>query len=115
MVIDATLQTIEALAVGPLKAFEHDGCAVRHDEPVADKENTALAESNLAVILADQARALRDQQMALGRAVIDVFRDLRGDLARKIGLDAGHQQQMRGRITLIARIAVEGGEKFERR
>ncbi len=48
--------------------------------------------SNLAVINADQPRALRDQQRAAGRTVIDVLGNLGGDLPREIGADAGDQR-----------------------
>lgn len=92
MVIDTILKAGITLGIGTLKAFEHDGSSIRHDEPVPDQKHPTLAERDLAVILADQAGALRDQQMAPGRAVIDVLRDLRGDLAGKIGLDAGNQR-----------------------
>lgn len=43
---------------------------------------------DLVVIFPDQPRALRDQQDAAGRTVIDILGDLRGDLPGEIGPDA---------------------------
>ena len=42
--------------------------------------------------MADQLRALRDQQVFAGRAVVDRLRHLGGDLARKIGTNAGDER-----------------------
>ena len=43
-------------------------------------------------VLTDDARSLRDQEQAAGRAVIDVLGHLRRDLARKVGTDAGDER-----------------------
>ena len=67
--------------------------AVGHDEPVPDEQHTRLAEGDLAVVLADEARALRDEEVRAGRAVIDILRHLRGDLAGQIGADAGDERR----------------------
>ena len=55
-------------------------------------QHAALAELNIVVVLADDARALGYEQDAPRRAVIDILRHLRGDLARKVGSDAGDQR-----------------------
>jgi hypothetical protein len=44
-------------------ALQNDGAAVRQDEAVPDEQHAALAELHVVVILADDPRALRDQQM----------------------------------------------------
>jgi hypothetical protein len=62
MIIDAILQPGIAFGVRAGLAFEHDRAAVREDQPVPDQQHAALAEADAAVILADDARALRDQQ-----------------------------------------------------
>src|SRR3546814_9616090 len=49
------------------------------------KKYSALPGDNLAVILANEARALRDQENAAGWAVEDILRDLRADLTRQVG------------------------------
>src|SRR5262249_60796142 len=47
-----------------------------------------LPERDLTVVDADQLRSLWDQEVAAGRAVIDILGDLAGDLAGQIGADA---------------------------
>jgi hypothetical protein len=54
--------------------------------------DAALAEADAAVVLADQPGALRYQQDAAGRSVIDGLGDLSGDLAGQIGADAGDER-----------------------
>ena len=66
--------------------------AVRHDQPGPDQQDTRLAEGDLAIVEADQPRALRNEKILPGRRVVDVLRDLGGDLARKIGADTGDQR-----------------------
>ncbi len=61
-------------------------------QPVPDEQDAALSEPDAAVILADDASALRHEQDLARRAIIDVLRDLRGDLAGKIGTDAGDER-----------------------
>src|SRR6266436_2013648 len=91
MLIDLVFEAGEALSVSAGLTLQHDGAAVRHDQPRPDQEYTVLAEGDLAVIGADELRALRDQQEPAARAVIDVLGHLRGDLARKIGTNAGDE------------------------
>ena len=63
VIVDAVLQTGVALGVGAGLPLQHDRPAVRHDEAVPDQQHAALTEGDLVVVLADQPRALRDQQM----------------------------------------------------
>ena len=51
-----------------------------------------LPEGDLCVVLADQTRALRDQQELAGRAVVHILGDLGGHLARQVGTQAGDQR-----------------------
>ena len=50
--------------------------------------HTALSVADLAVVLAQDARALRDQQKLAGRRVIDRLRHRGDDIAWQVGLDA---------------------------
>ncbi len=66
--------------------------AARQDQAVPDQQHAALAEGHAVIVLADDTRALRDQEQAAGRTVIDILRHLHGDLAGKIGADAGDKR-----------------------
>ena len=59
-----------------------------------------MAEGYLRVVLADEARALRDQQGFSGRAVIDVFCHLGGYWARQVGAQPGDQRGRNHRASL---------------
>ncbi|BCH24972.1 hypothetical protein MesoLjLb_47570 [Mesorhizobium sp. L-8-3] len=83
VIIDAIFKPGIALRVGAGLAFEHDGAAVGQNEPVPDEQDTALPELHVVVVLADDTCALRHEQNAPRGAVVDMFRDLRGDLAGK--------------------------------
>ena len=72
-------------------AFEHDRAAIGQDKAVPCKLHPALAEGYVGIIVADQPRALGDEQDAAGDAVIDRFGHLRGDLTRKIRADPGDE------------------------
>ena len=50
---------------------------------VPDEQHARLAEGNSSVVDADELRALRDEQISAGRAVVDVLGHLGGDLAGK--------------------------------
>ena len=93
MVVDLVLEAGKALRVGAGLALQHDRAAVRHDQPRPDQEHAILSERNLAVVGADQLRALRDEEILAGRAVIDVLGHLGGDLARQIGTNAGDERR----------------------
>jgi hypothetical protein len=92
MIIDAILKPGIAFGVRAGLAFQHDRAAVREDQPVPDEQDAPLAEADAAVILADDAGALRHEQDLARRAVVDVLRHLRGDLAGQIGTDAGDER-----------------------
>ena len=92
MIIDAILQPGITFGVRTRLAFQHDRAAVGHDEAVPGQQDAALTEADAIVILAEQPRALWHQQDAARGAVIDVLRDLGGDLARQIGTDAGDER-----------------------
>src|SRR5579884_1503649 len=81
MVVDLVLEAGIALRVGARLTLQNDRAAVRHDQAIPDEERTCLPESDLRIVLADEARALGDQKYLARWAVIDVFRHLRGDLA----------------------------------
>jgi hypothetical protein len=90
--IDAVLEPGIAGGVGAGLALEHERAAIGEDEPRPDQQHAALAEGDARVVFADEARALRDQEQAAGRAVIDILGDLRGDLAGQVRADAGDQR-----------------------
>ncbi|CAM3772154.1 Uncharacterised protein [Roseomonas mucosa] len=50
-----------------------------------------MTELHIVIVLADNPRALWHEQNAPCRAVVDVFGHLSGDLARKVGSDAGYE------------------------
>src|SRR5262252_1520877 len=91
MLIDLIFKAGETLSVGAGLALQYDGAAARHDQPRPHQKDAILAEGDLAVIGADELRALRDQQELAARAVIDVLGHLCGDLAGKIGTNAGDE------------------------
>ena len=59
-----------------------------------------MAESDAAIVFTDEARALRDQQEATGRAVIDIGRHLRGDLTGKVRAQTRDQRRRNDRTGL---------------
>ena len=65
------LERVGHAAIGAGLAFQHDRPAVRHDQAIPSEERTRLSECDLRIVLADQARPLRDQQDFSGRPVID--------------------------------------------
>lgn len=73
-------------------AFEHDRTAIGEDQPVPGEQHAVLSKLNIGFIVANQPRALRDEQDAPGRAVIDILGDLRRDQARQVRTDAGNQR-----------------------
>ena len=88
MIVDLVLKTRITAGVCPLLSFQNDRSAVRHDQPGPHQQHPRLAECDLAVIDADQARTLRDQLGAASWGIIDIFGDLRCDLSGKIRADA---------------------------
>jgi hypothetical protein len=77
--------------IGPRLPVEMDRSSVGKNEPIPHQENPALPRRHFAVIFADETRALRDEQQRAGRAVIDILRDLRRDLTRKVGMNRRDQ------------------------
>src|SRR6266446_1517238 len=67
VLIDLVFKTREALSVGAGLALQYDRTAVRHDQPRPYQQHTILTEGDLAVIGADELRALRDQQEPAAR------------------------------------------------
>ncbi len=88
MVVHAVLHAGISFSVRTRLFVKDDRLTVRHDQPRPDELDAGLGIGNLAIVLADQARALRDEEILAGWAVIDVFRHLGGDLARQVRLDA---------------------------
>ena len=92
MIVDAVLEPGIAFSVRAGLALEHDRAAVRQDQAVPDEQHAALAEADAVIVLADEAGRPAAQAGAARRAVIDVLRHLRGDLARQVGADAGDER-----------------------
>src|SRR3546814_19119337 len=78
--------------IGTWLAVQQDRAAAWKNKPIPGEQHAALARRDFAVIFADQPRALRDEKNASRRAVIDILRDLGGDLAGQVRLDAGDQR-----------------------
>ena len=88
--------------------------AVGQDDALPDDERALLAEGDDVVVLADEAGALRDQQVAAGDGVVDVLGHLGDDEAGQIGVEAadqaggddgaGHQLVRRRRLLQAVRI-----------
>jgi hypothetical protein len=93
VVVHAILEPSIACLVGAGHSFQHDGSIVGQDEAVPDQQDAPLAEADAAVVGADQARTLRDEQMPARRAVEDVCRDLGSDLARQVRAEPGEQRR----------------------
>jgi hypothetical protein len=60
-------------------------------DALPDKERAALAIGDIAVIGAQEAGALRDEQDVAGRRVIDIGAGAGGDRAGEVGVDGGFQ------------------------
>ena len=65
MIIDVVLGR-NSLRRRPLP-FQNDRRAVGHDDAIPDEQHARLPECDLAVVLADQPRALRDEELLAGR------------------------------------------------
>jgi hypothetical protein len=88
MIVDLVFESGIAARVGARLAFKDNGSPIRHDQPRPDEQQARLAEGDGAVVLADQPRAPRDQQVLADRAVIDRLRRLGGDLPRQVRPDS---------------------------
>lgn len=73
------------VATGQL--FQNEALAVRINQSCPDDLRALLPEGDTAVIGPEQQAALRDQEIAAGRAVIDVLRDMPHDLAWQVRTD----------------------------
>ena len=61
--INLVLEAGIAGGIGRRQILDHDGIAVRQDDAGPDQQRAFLSERNDVVILADEAGALRDQEM----------------------------------------------------
>jgi len=91
MIVDPVLQAGRACSVRAGRAFQHNGATIRKDEAGPDEEQAALPRCDAAVVFSQQARALRNQQVSPGRAVVDVSSHLGRDLAGEVRAQAGDQ------------------------
>src|SRR5260370_30877389 len=81
--------------VGAGLALQDDRSSVGDEEPRPDQKHAILPEGDVAVVGADKLRALRDEEIFPGRAVVDVLGDVRGDLSGQIGADpSGGRRRM---------------------
>ena len=93
MVVDLVFEAGIALSISAWFAFQHDRSSVRYDESGPDQERSRLAESDLRIVLTNQAGPLRDQASLSGRAVVDIFGDLSRHLAGQVRTQAGEQRR----------------------
>src|SRR5262249_36079927 len=91
MIVDLVLETGVAFGVGAGLTLQNDGAAVRKNEPGPYEENARLTEGDLAVVDADELRALWNEQIAAGWAVVNILGDLGRDLAGQVRTDPGQQ------------------------
>ena len=92
MTIDAILQSGVAGGVHGRQAIERERRGVGKDQAIPDEKHPSLAERDLAVVFADQARALRDQQIPSELGVVDRLGDGREHDARQVRVDAGDER-----------------------
>ena len=71
---------------------EADRSAIWQNQTGPDQKEAVLADDDVAVVFAEEPRALRDQEVAAGGTVKDVGGDLRGDLARQVGAEPGDER-----------------------
>ena len=91
MEVDLVGKTGVAAGVGGRQVVDHDRGAVGQDDALPDDERALLAEGDDVVVLADEARALRDEQEPSRDRVVDVLRDLGDDEAGQIRVEPRHQ------------------------
>jgi len=100
VIVDPILKAGIAGCVGARLALKHDGASVRHEQTGPNQEHARLPERDLAIVYPDQSSALWDQSSSTCGRVIDVFGDLRGDLARQIGADPSDESGWNSRPCL---------------
>src|ERR1700739_1944451 len=71
MVIDPVLEPGITQRAGGEEVIEDDRTAVRHDEACPDQQQSLLPVCDVAIVFADQPRALRDQQKSPASRVVD--------------------------------------------
>lgn len=91
MVIDTVLESCIACAIRSGLSFQDNGLAIGQDGPGPDKQDAVLAETDAIVIFADEAGSLRQQEIALRGAVIDVLGHLSHDLAGEVRANASDE------------------------
>jgi hypothetical protein len=84
MIVNLVLKAGITRGIRARLALQHDRAAVWHDQASPDQEDTRLPERDLAIIDAYQSGPLRHEKEATGRAIENVFRNLRRDLAGQI-------------------------------
>ncbi|MCY1528329.1 hypothetical protein D9M68_634300 [compost metagenome] len=82
--VDTILQAGIAGGVAADQVVELEGRGVRQDHPLPHHLHATLPIAHLAVVAAEQARALGDQHMLTGGAVVDRFGHRGDDIARQI-------------------------------
>ena len=92
VIVHPILQPGRTRSIGTGLAIEQDRAATGQDQAIPGKQHAVLPGRDLAVIFADEAGALGDQQHASGRTVVDILRHLGGNLPWKVGLDAGEKR-----------------------
>jgi hypothetical protein len=92
MVIHLVGETGMADTIGAGHGADVNRFAFQETDALPGDEHTGLTVSNIARVGADQAQALRDQQMFAGWRVVHVLRNLGHDLARLPGVDPGNQR-----------------------
>src|SRR5207244_6080644 len=85
VMVDLILETRKALCVRTGLAFQHNRAAIRHDESRPDEQDSVLPEGDLAIVYADELRALWNEEISPGRAVIDILRHLGSNLTGESG------------------------------
>src|SRR3546814_12431489 len=84
MMVGAIGEACHATRIGAGLAIEPDRSAAGQNQPVPSQQHAFLTRSDFAVIFTDESCALRNEQDATGRTVIDILRHLRGDLPRAV-------------------------------
>ena len=84
MIVDLVLKPCIAGGIGARLTLQHDRAPVRHNQARPDQQHARLRERDLAIIDTDQPCPLRYEKETSGRAIEDVFGDLRRDLAGQI-------------------------------
>ena len=90
--IHPIFQTRIAGWIGADQFIELERGRIREDHPIPHDLHAALPIADLAVVFAQQARALRDQHVLAGGRVVDRLGHRGDHIARQVGLDARDQR-----------------------